>query len=567
MGGMMCSLSYGRLTREGAGWVLYDAPPHVAIKLKGVFGHIAKASRGPFTFGADAETCADLEWFRSRYPFQMSVAEEAALIAGRREMEAGRAEAGRILAPGWAPPPVSGLQPGEALRPIQAQAVEILQRYDGLLIADSVGAGKTFTSCGAFLREGNLPAIVVAPPHLATQWCKVIHRFTTLKAVQITRTQAADLPPADVYVFRYTNIHGWIDVLEALSKTDAGLGLVVFDEVSELRHGAGADHGHLGDGTRKGEACLTLARMARRVAGLDATPLYNWGVEIWTIMDYLRPGLLGTRGEFVREWCNEYGRLTDPVALGTYLQDRFALVRRMGKGVPVKTSIVPVEHDPGPIDAIAAKLDALAITAASGSYYERGEAVREMDLRLRQATGLAKARYVARLAEMILEGGRKVLMAGWHRGVYEIWNEELARFNPVMFTGSETAAQKQRALDAFINGDSHVCFMSLRSGKGVDGLQAACATAIIGEYDWSPSTQHQFVGRLAREGQLEAFVDAIYPTASDGSDPPMIEKLGLKASEHASILDLDASVVADRELDTGSRMAELARAWRERRAS
>ncbi|TRO96744.1 ATP-dependent helicase [Glycocaulis profundi] len=532
---------YGRLERVEGGFVLDGAPAHVKIKLKAIFPHIDKASTGPFRFDAGPEICADLLWFRQRYPFDCSLSVESELIAGRDSVARVRAELGRVFAPDWTPPDFAGLQPGQAVRPFQAQAVEILNRFDGLLIADKVGAGKTYTTLAAALTEGNLPLIVVAPPHLSGQWVTVTERFTTLRAHEIGVTTPYDLPEADVYVFRYSNVAGWVDVL-----TEMDVGLVCFDEVSELRHGRS---------TVKGRACWELAERARRKIGLDATPMYNWGVEMWTIMSYLRPEVLGGREDFLREWAPD-GHVDDPRALGDFLADRFALVRRSGEDVRIDVSVVHVDHDMEALDSIADVAVALAETARSGAFHERGQAVRELDLRVRHATGVAKAPFVARFIDMLIETRGPVLVAGWHRDVYDIWRAHLSHRRCRLYTGTETPKRKAEAAAAFIAGEVDAMFMSLRSGKGLDGLQAASNTAVIGELDWSPATHKQFIGRLGREGQIADHVAAFFPVATDGSDPPMMEVNGLKSAEQSAILDpgLGAHAVA---VDDGSRVQAL----------
>ena len=46
----------------------------------------------------------------------------------------------------------------------------------------------------------------------------------------------------------------------------------------------------------------------------------------------------------------------------------------------------------------------------------------------------------------------------------------------------------------------------------------------------------QVIGRLDREGQTEQ-VTAIYLNSEDGSDPPMVDLLGIKASQSTGIVD------------------------------
>jgi hypothetical protein len=106
-----------------------------------------------------------------------------------------------------------------------------------------------------------------------------------------------------------------------------------------------------------------------------------------------------------------------------------------------------------------------------------------------------------------------------------------------MYTGSESPAGKERQKNAFLNGETDVLILSLRAGAGLDGLQKRCSTIIFGELDWSPGVHHQCIGRLDREGQENYPVTAIFLVTDEGSDPPMIEVLGLKASEAAQVVD------------------------------
>jgi SNF2 family DNA or RNA helicase len=64
--------------------------------------------------------------------------------------------------------------------------------------------------------------------------------------------------------------------------------------VQNLRHGRG---------TQKGQAGDVFADNAALRIGLSATPIFGYGGEMFNICDIIEPGILGTREEFVREWC------------------------------------------------------------------------------------------------------------------------------------------------------------------------------------------------------------------------------------------------------------------------
>lgn len=520
--------TYGRLTLAGDRWEIADLEPHVAIRLKAIFPKVPKGSAGPFSLPHDATTDADLRWFTDRYPLAVNDNDAAALSAGQRAFLARQAEMERILLPSYVPPAYVGLRPGQAIRAYQAQAIEMAAHSRGLLLGDECGLGKTFTGAGFCLGDGRLPAAIVCQVHIQRQWKEVVERFTTLRVHAIRKTTPYDLPEADVYLFRYSQIGGWADVFaQGLFRT------AIFDEPQELR---------TGQITAKGRAAKVLGDHATWCLGLTATPIYNYGKDIFNVMAVLNPEILGDFGDFHREFVNPFsGMLRDPKALGTYLREQYAFLRRTkadvgGELPPVNRIVDVVSYDEDRVRSVEALARQLAIRATTGAFVERGSAARELDLLVRQATGVAKARGVADVVRILVEGGEPVLLMGWHREVYDIWKDRLGDLRPVMYTGSESPAQKAAAKQAFVGGETDLMFMSLRSAAGLDGLQARCSTIVFGELDWSPGIHHQCIERLDREGQTKP-VMALFLVAEDGSDPPMMELLGLKASEARGVLD------------------------------
>ena len=277
---------------------------------------------------------------------------------------------------------------------------------DRLYVTDRfIVTHNTVSAAGACLLPFALPAAVVVQPHLQRQWARAIERFTTLSVYGVKHARPYKLPPADVLLFRYSQLAGWYDHLPSLRAK-----LVAFDEIQELRTGTASD---------KGRAAKRLVEDAEYVLGLTATPIYNYGDEIHTIMSYIRPEVLGSRAEFLREWCPS-GKIKEPQALGTYLREQYAMLRRtkadVGMEMPKVNRIVEaVSYDQSALDSVEKLARALAIKADTGSFIEKGQAARELDVMVRQATGIAKAPYVAKFVQMLVEAGEPVLLAGWHR--------------------------------------------------------------------------------------------------------------------------------------------------------
>ena len=522
------SRTFGRLDVKRGRWVLSDVEPHVSIRLKQIFPKIPRAAVSPFDFARSLATDSDLLWFTQRYPLRMNADTEAQLNEGQRDYLKLQAAMEAILLPDYRATTLPGLRPGQAPRGYQAQAIDLAFTTRGLLLGDDCGLGKTFVGCGLCLKPGTLPAAIVCQGHIQGQWKERLQEFTTLRVHEVRSRAVYGLPPADVYIFRYTQLSGWVDVFATgLFKA------AIYDEPQELRTGSHS---------QKGQAAFVLSSIAEWRLGLTATPIYNYGSEIWNIMRAIDPSILGDWDDFCREWVvRGTERLADPKAMGTFLREQHAFLRRtkldVGKELaPVNRIVDFVDYDEEKVASVEDLARQLALRATQGSFVDRGNAARELDLMVRLATGVAKAKSVAARARIIVESGEPLILVGWHRDVYDIWLRELADLKPAMHTGSESQAQKRAAVEAFTTGKTDLFILSLRSGAGLDGLQYRCSTIAIGELDWSPGIHHQLIERVDREGQTKP-VMALFFVSDDGSDPPIMEMLGLKASDAHQVID------------------------------
>lgn len=509
--------------------MISDVPPHVSIRLKQIFQKIPKAQTNHFEMHDTAEVCADLEWFMARYPLEMDSDDRGKLAKGRGQFERDRAEVEAIMSAGWTPTPRQGFKPGFKLWHEQSQAIEVWHKKRALIVGDSLGLGKTLTALGTIVgRPDLLPAAILAKTHLPVQWVtQFIKPSTYLSAHIIEGTKPYRLPPANVYIFKYSNIAGWVDV--------AATGMFrtfIADEVHELRTGTTTD---------RGKAAKVFADHAVLKGGLSGTPIFNYGDEIFNIIDIFSPGLLGDREEFIREWCTNVGNdkwaVKDPEALGTYLREVQIFLRRTREGRPSNTQVIHVAYDSKAADKSRDLAKQLAITTLTGSFTESGQAARELDALVRLETGVGKAKGVAAFVRILLTQGIPVLLFGWHRSVYQIWLKELADFHPVMFTGSETTAQKEKSRQHYMKKHTNLMILSLRSGDGIDGLQHRGSTIVFGEYDWTPGVHEQCKGRVDRYGQKAAVIDTYYCHVNAGSDPTIISVHGIKASQARGIID------------------------------
>lgn len=533
---------------------LITAQPDVAMRFRRVFPGHKLTSNGEIAVSASHSNARDLAWFIVRHPMRAADDESQAVL---ERMAAEHAEAEeqtlRIL-DGTAPTTTLARTPACEPRPYQQTVVELVRARGFLILGDDLGLGKTFSSSLICLDPDALPALVVAPVHLLDQWAnEELPKYYPWIRTHILRKAApydiAAHPSCkgrqpDVLLSSYEKLYGWAHHLPGHIKT------VIFDEGDALR---------TGDGTRKYDAALRIARKARYRILATATPVHNWADEIWNIADLLSEGVLGTPGEFRETWGGRHREL------GEHLRNEGIMLRRTRKDVgrelpPVSQMIHPVETDHARIKAEMDGIIAMAVKVldTNSDRAERFTLAGQLDLKLRQATGIAKAPHVAAFVRLLLEQEEKVVIAGHHHAVYDIWREHLAEFNPVLYTGRQSDKQKAAAKREFIHGNSRVMIMAIRSGAGLNGLQDVCATPVIGELDWTPARHKQFVGRFNRDGQTRP-VTAFFLLSDAGSDPLMAELLDLKRQVAEPINDPDAPVLEPSTEEAERRVQALAR--------
>lgn len=533
------SRTFGTL-QVAAGEFAVHVEPHVAVRLKRIFPRASQNRQGAILLRSTPEVAKDLDWVMDRWPLVM---EDATHVEFRRlvDDQLARDEAiERILEGAGGLTAGLSREPSLPARDYQLTAADLCLATGQLLLGDQLGLGKTLSGMLTFRHPEALPALVVAPTHLTRQWQAELGKFFPLLTAHIIRkgtpydiSARRDMRgyEPDVLITTYAKLAGWADHLAGKVRT------VVFDEIHELRRHE----------SQKYKAAGRVADEARFRMGLSATPVMNYAGEAFNIMSILDPDALGTRAEFVREWGSVDGSgnviVKDPRALGTYLREQGLFLKRtrkdVGRELPPLTEVTHyVDADREPLADVQDQLEDLAHRVLESlDHKDRYVAAGQLSWKLRKATGVAKAPHVADFARLTLQSEEKVVLWVWHREVYDILEERLADFNPVIYSGSESPTQKEEARRRFIEDpDCRVFLMSLRSGAGLNGLQTVCSFGAFAELDWSPGMHKQCGGRLHREG-VDGGVTLVYLVAPSGSDPVVAEALGIKEAQAAGIDD------------------------------
>lgn len=302
---------------------------------------------------------------------------EGTPLAGGTVIE-GSSWAGELLAAARSLPDRPNSRPegfeGE-LRAYQAEAVTWLEflhsaELGGCLALD-MGLGKTPVMLAHVASvRGNGPTLVVAPPAVVANWAAEAARFTPDLEVVIHHgpNRAADdglgelVKEADVVITTYGTAVRDMDALAALSWDR-----VVLDEAQAIKNPAS-------------ETAQQLRRLhARTRIALTGTPIENGLGDLWSILDFTNPGLVGPRSTFISQLSHSSER-RDRNAESALRALNGILVFRRTKAEPAVAKELPERIDqldhcsmtPEQIGLYQAVLDAV-IARSEGSDDDRAK--------------------------------------------------------------------------------------------------------------------------------------------------------------------------------------------------
>jgi len=509
---------------------------------------VTRKGGGKLEFHRTRREVADLNWLLMRFPVDVSQCED--ILSGARDEaihQLNSRMSGNDLTRVTPPSEFTG-----KLYPFQESAASFLTTNKRCLLSDGMGLGKTWSSLAAASIAGEYPVLVVCQTHVQRQWQRAIGSLFNLGGVKAdeakpfesaakngealapilsTRTPY-EIPNAPFAIIHYGLIAWWdIAILKQNFKT------VIFDEVQELRH----------TGTGKYSAASKISENALNVFANSGTPVFGYGREIWAVMNAIDFHCLGSEEAFSREWCAGYGEriVSDPLALNGHLSREGLMLRRRAHDPEVAIDlpkiirhVQDIGHDSEMYDRLIQTTHKKAKDYKEANFTAKGRLARDIERESRQATGLAKAEYVAEFVASLLEAGERPLVFAWHHAVHDIYKERLKEFNPAIFTGKQSMKQKEDSLRRFMDGETDVAMLSLRSAAGLDGLQHRATMCVFGELDWSPACMSQCETRIARIGVDGSLIDvpSYYCVTDVGHDEVMLDVLGVKTGQFIGLM-------------------------------
>jgi superfamily II DNA or RNA helicase len=389
----------------------------------------------------------------------------------------------------------------------------------GGCLADDMGLGKTVQVLALLERrrqEGEGPSLVVVPKSLVLNWMNEAKRFAPqLRVRNYTgpdrRVEPLDSGEFDLLVSTYGTLRRDAPELSAVA-----FDYVVLDEAQAIKNA--------GSATAK---AARLLRGRHRLA-LSGTPIENHLGELWSLFEFLNPGMLGSAGAFRAFRSGERGLPEDLETRAVLARAlRPFLLRRTKEEVapelPARTEqtvLVELEGEQRKIydglrehyrAELLGKVDTLGLRRSKMH-------VLEALLRLRQAAchpGLlgpahrkvagAKLPLLVETLEEVVAEGHRALVFSQFTSFLALVRERLDRAGiPYEYLDGRTPDRQDR-VDRFQEGGAPVFLISLRAGGYGLNLTAADYVFLLDPW-WNPAVEAQAIDRTHRIGQTKPVV-------------------------------------------------------------
>jgi non-specific serine/threonine protein kinase len=454
-----------------------------------------------------------------------------------------RADWAQVAAGPWLAETLKGLRspqglaqvdPGDelhgVLRPYQQVGVRWLYLLAklglGACLADDMGLGKTIQVLSLLLvlkRQSGAstqPSLLVAPASLLANWAAEIERFapglkalvahpSALPASELKALDAAQLRDIDLVITSYGSL------LRLPWMVEVPWRLAVLDEAQAIKN----------PGAKQTRAVKQLQAGCR--LALTGTPVENRLGDLWSIFDFVNPGLLGTAGEFSRFAKRladgprgAYGPLRELVR--PYILRRLKTDKTVISDLPDKTEIKAFCSLSRRQAALyAAAVEELTAQLAEATGIRRKGLVLAFLMRFKQicnhpsqwlADGAWKEDDSGKwgrlrdIAETIAARQEKLLVFTQFREVIAPLAAFLASIfdAPGLVLHGETAVRKRKDLVRRFQEDESVKFFVLSLKAGGSGLNLTAASHVV-HFDrwWNPAVENQATDRAFRIGQTK----------------------------------------------------------------
>jgi len=387
------------------------------------------------------------------------------------------------------------------------------------ILADDMGLGKTLQTLTHILTEKQsghsrgLPVLVIAPTSVVPNWRAEALKFTPDLRVLVLngperKKYFRSIPHADLVLTSFALLQRDIEKLATVP-----FHLVVMDEAQNIKN------------PRSKVAQAACKLDAKHRLCLSGTPIENHLGELWSLMNFLVPGFLGTEDAFNKRFRTPIEKDGD-AERNEILKARVAplILRRtkdqVAKELPPKTELVHlIELNTGQKDlyeTVRATMDKRVREAIAARGIEQSQIVfLDALLKLRQICcdprllpedfanevhESAKLDFLVELLALLLEEGRRILLFSQFTTMLSLIEAHLVKEKISYLKLTGASKDRGKLVEDFQSGKASLFLISLKAGG--TGLNLTAADTVI-HYDpwWNPAAEAQATDRAYRIGQ------------------------------------------------------------------
>lgn len=392
----------------------------------------------------------------------------------------------------------------------------MLEANNGCILGDEMGLGKTMQVITEMLHlkaQGVAPILVVAPISLLINWQRECAKFAPSLYTHIHHgghriSNFRDFAGYDVVITSYTTVVSDIHMLKMIEWQ-----MVVLDEAQSIKNPYSS----------RTKACKALNRV--RSLAVSGTPFENHVTDIWSLVDFVQPNLLGSLQSYKEVVTDdvEGGKKIEPILSALMVR---RLVKDVAKDLPEKVvSTQPLQMSDAEseqyIQYVGALKDSMDVNNVNLGMLQQlrifcthPDAATELQRGNDPYEVSVKYQRLCEIVEEIISRNEKVIVFTSYKRMFEIFKEDIPqRFGIQLWTinGETPVLDRQAIVDRFNKMDG-TAMLVLNPRAAGTGLNITGANHVIHyNLEWNPSLEDQSSARAYRRGQEKTvFVYRLY---------------------------------------------------------
>lgn len=393
---------------------------------------------------------------------------------------------------------------------------DTLESTKGCILGDEMGLGKTMQVIAEILylkSVGRTPVLVVAPISLLENWKRECEKFAPSLSVYIHYgkdriSNYKEFYHYDVVVTSYTTIVADINMLNMMTWQ-----LVVLDEAQNIKNPESA----------RTQNCKVIRR--ERSLAVSGTPFENHVSDIWSIVDFVIPGLLGSLKSYQQAISDDIdgGQKIEPILSPIMLRRLVAdvakdLPEKVVSTQPLQMSDEEAQQYSNYVKELSEKFDVeninLGMLQKLRIFCAHPFAVEDKNLQDDPAKYSVKYQRFCEIVEEITCRNEKVLVFTSYKSMFSIFKKDVPlRFGiPIWTINGETPVEERQSIVDNFNTLSGSAILILNPRAAGTGLNITGANHVIHyNLEWNPSLEDQSSARAYRRGQNKTvFIYRLY---------------------------------------------------------